>query len=161
MLVNPLFNMRVCVGGTFDIIHKGHKTLIKKAFENAGKDGKVFIGLASGDLIKSKTNVKPFNVRKDELEKFLYNNRFANQAEIVPIKNKYGLTLDKDFDAIVISPETEKIAIEINKKRFLKGKKPLKIIKIPYVLAEDGKPISSTRINKKEIDEDGNILQTH
>ena len=153
--------MRICVGGTFNKIHKGHKTLIRKAFENAGKDGKVFIGLATGDLVKNKVNIKPFDDRKDELEKFLHKNGFSNQAVIVPIKNKYGLTLDEDFDGIVISPETEKIAKEINKKRILKNKKPLKIIKIPFVLAKDGKPISSTRINKKEINEDGNILKRH
>jgi pantetheine-phosphate adenylyltransferase len=48
--------------------------------------------------------------------------------------------------------------MEINNKRVLKGKKPLKILKISFVLAEDGKPISSTRINRKEIDENGNLL---
>ena len=34
----------------------------------------------------------------------------------MPITNRYGLTLEEDFDAIVISPETESIAIKINKK---------------------------------------------
>jgi len=153
--------MRVCVGGTFDRFHKGHKTLIKKAFEIVGNSGTVFIGLAKGDLVKNKKNIRPFYMRKRELEKFLVNKGFNNQSIIVPITNKYGLTLDEDFDAIVISPETEKIAIKINQKRVLKGKKPLKIIKIPYILAEDGKPISTTRIKNKGIDENGNIPQRH
>ena len=38
------------------------------------------------------------------------------------------------------------------------GKKILKNIEISYVLSEDGKPISSTRINNKEIDENGKII---
>jgi pantetheine-phosphate adenylyltransferase len=150
--------MRVCIGGTFDRLHKGHKLLLKKAFEKAGKDGTVFIGLTAEELVKNKENTKHLDIRKKELEKYLIKEGYNHQAVIVLIKNKYGLTLDEDFDAIVISPETEKIALQINLKRVLMGKRPLKIIRVPFVLAEDGKPISSTRINNKEIDENGNLL---
>ncbi|MCK5112568.1 MAG: adenylyltransferase/cytidyltransferase family protein, partial [Thermoplasmatales archaeon] len=51
--------MRVCIGGTFNILHKGHKSLIKKAFEIAGKKGSVFIGVTSGEVIKRKEDIKP------------------------------------------------------------------------------------------------------
>jgi len=150
--------MKICVGGTFNRLHKGHRLILSKAFEYAGLNGKVYIGLATGDLVKDKINVKNIDTRKRKLEEYLIKNDFINKSVIVPITDKYGLTLEEDFDAIVISPETEKIAEEINQKRKLKGKKPLKIIKIPYVLADNGNPISSTRINKKEIDENGNLL---
>ena len=63
--------MKVCLGGTFDLLHKSIKKLISKAFETAQ---------------------------------------------------------------------------EINLKRVENEKKLLKIIKIPFVLAENDKPISSTRI---------------
>ncbi len=150
--------MKICVGGTFNRLHKGHKLILRKAFKHAGKDGTVFIGLATGSLVRNKEETRHLDKRKKELEKYLLKEGYNIQAEIVPITNKYGLTLDEDFDAIVISPETERIAIQINHKRVLKGKRPLKIIRIPFVLAEDGKPISSTRINNKEIDENGNLL---
>ena len=150
--------MKVCIGGKFNILHSGHKQLINKAFETAGTKGSVFIGITSTDLTKNKKNVKQLEERKKVLEQYLSEKGFLNRTIIKPIVDKYGPSIDEDFDAIVISPETEKIAIEINHERKLKGKKPLKIYKIPFVLAEDGKPISSTRINKKEIDENGNLL---
>jgi pantetheine-phosphate adenylyltransferase len=150
--------MKICVGGTFNTLHKGHKSILIKAFESAGKDGRVFIGLSAGELVKNKKNTKPFEKRKENLEEYLIENGYKKNAIIVPIKNKFGLTLDENFDGIVVSPETEKIANEINKKRILRGKKKLEIIKVPFVLGKDGKTISSTRINKKEIDENGNLL---
>jgi len=150
--------MKVCVGGTFNRLHKGHKSILWKAFDYAGKNGTVFIGLATGNLVKNKQKINHLNNRRKKLEEYLLKEGLNNQAVIVPITNKFGLTLEQDFDAIVISPETEKIATEINHKRVSKGKKPLKILKIPFVLAKDGKPISSTRINRKEIDENGNLL---
>ena len=150
--------MKVCVGGTFNKLHKGHKLLLSKAFESAGKKGYVYIGLSTGELIKGKKNIKSYDERKKIVEHFLLENNFFNQAIIVPINKKYGLTLIEDYDAIVVSPETKEIAEEINLKRKEIGKKLLKIIQIPYVLSEDGKPISSTRINNKEIDENGKII---
>ncbi len=46
--------MKVVLGGTFDIIHKGHKKLIDKAFETASENGSVFIGVSTGDLLNCK-----------------------------------------------------------------------------------------------------------
>ena len=150
--------MKVCIGGTFNALHKGHKSLLDKAFEVAGRNGSVFIGLATGKLVENKRSVKSLEIRKKNLEKYLNQKGFFNQAKIEPIEDKYGLAIDEDFDAIIVSPETIKTAEEINKKRVQKSKKPLKIIQIPFVLAKDGKPISSTRIINKEIDENGDVL---
>ena len=49
--------MKVCIGGTFNIFHSGHKFLIDKTFETAGANGSVFIGLSSGDLINGKKRI--------------------------------------------------------------------------------------------------------
>ena len=151
--------MKVCIGGTFNILHEGHKQLINKAIETAGKHGKIFIGITSGELIKSKINIKPFEERKKTLEKFLSQKKIQNTVEIKPIKDIYGPTLDEDFDAIIVSPETKSNAEEINKKRKQKGKKPLKIVIIPFVLSDDGTPISSSMIKNKEINENGQVLR--
>ena len=55
-------------------------------------------------------------------------------------------------------PVARVTAEEINEKRIQNMKKPLEIIQIPFILAKDGFPISSTRIANKEIDTEGNVL---
>ena len=150
--------MKVCLGGTFNYLHKGHKYLIQKAIEVAGKDGSVFIGITTKNLLKNKKGSKTFDNRKKDIEQYLLSQGYLDLTTIKPIKDKYGPTLNEDFDAIIVSPETISVAEEINLKRKQKGKKPLKIIQIPFVLAKDGEPISSTRIVNKVIDEEGNVL---
>ena len=152
-------NRRVCIGGTFDRLHKGHKALIDKAFEIAGENGWVFIGITKGEIANKKKDVLPFNKRIQDVKKYLKEKGFYSQSEIQPIYNKYGPSIEEDFDAIIVSPETEKVAQEINRIRRKKGKKPLEIINIPFVLAEDGSPVSSTRIRKKEINQEGHLLE--
>lgn len=151
--------MKVCIGGTFDILHQGHRTLIDKAFEVAGTHGSVFIGIATGELLQQKNDVKPLNERKRSIKQYLSSKGVLDQAIIQPITNKYGPLLEEDFDVIVVSPETVKTAEEINRKRKSTGKKPVEIIQIPFVLANDNKTISSSRIKKGEIDKEGKILE--
>ena len=150
--------MKVCIGGTFDIIHKGHELLINKAFEIAGENGTVFIGVTKDNLIKNKKGARSFTYRKKSIKEFLEKKGLIANVIIKPIKDKFGLTIDEDFDVIIVSPETYKTAEEINKIREKTEKKPIEIVKIPFVLADDGKPISSTRIRNGEIDIEGHII---
>lgn len=143
---------KVAVGGTFDILHKGHQALLKKAFEL----GEVTIGLSSDKFAKKlkRKILNNFKERKRNLEEFLRSN-FGKEAKIVKIEDIFGETLKKDFDYLVVSEETFKNACQINKKRKKLGKKEIEIVKIETVLAEDGRPISSTRIRDGEIDQEG------
>ena len=150
--------MKVCIGGTFDIIHKGHQKLINKAFKTAGRDGFVFIGVAVDKLVESKKNVKSFLDRRKRLVNYIKKMNYESDFEIKPIKTVYGPTLENDFDAIIVSAETIDNAKLINKERKKLNKKPMKIIKIPCILAEDNKPISTTRIKKGDIDLEGNLI---
>jgi pantetheine-phosphate adenylyltransferase len=151
--------MKVCLGGTFHPLHKGHKELLRKAFQVAGPEGSVFIGLTSPTMIKKKGKLVSFGKRKESIVQFLAEENVLEQATIQPLFNKFGPTLEGDFDAIVVSPETKPSAEEINRKRTHLGKTPLQIIVIPFVLSDDETPISSSRIRRKEIDENGTIVK--
>ena len=136
----------VAVGGTFDEFHKGHRALLKKAFEVGNR---VLIGLCSDDFAKKMK--KPH--KNAPYEKRL------ERAEIFPLNDPYGVTVSRNrVDAIVVSEETEPRAHEINEKRRSKGMPPLKIVAIDMILAEDCFPISSTRIWLGEIDHEGHLL---
>jgi pantetheine-phosphate adenylyltransferase len=151
--------MNICLGGTFYPLHNGHKLLLRKAFQVAGPTGSVFIGVTSASMAKKKKGIASFESRKQSIERFLVEENVISRAIIQSISDKFGPTLKGDFDAIVVSPETRPTAKEINTKRKDLGKKPLQIIVIPFVLSEDGKPISSSRIRRKEINENGTILK--
>jgi pantetheine-phosphate adenylyltransferase len=147
--------MNVCLGGTFYPLHKGHKELLRKAYQVAGPHGSVFIGLTSTAMAQKKGDLASFEKRKESIKQFLAKEGVHQKITIRSISDTYGPTLKGDFDAIVVSPETEPTAEEINRKRTTLGKRPLQIIVIPFVLSEDGIPISSSRIRRNEIDENG------
>jgi pantetheine-phosphate adenylyltransferase len=149
----------VAMGGTFDLFHRGHRTLILKAFEIGNH---VIIGLCSDDFLKKLRKphgIASYAQRLEELKGFLKKNDFLEMAEIVPLDDAYGVTLsDKRIDAIIVSKETEPRAHEINEKRKSLGMPPLPIVAVKMVLSEDHYPISSTRIWFEEIDREGNLL---
>lgn len=147
---------KVIVGGTFDLLHDGHKALLRKAFEL----GEVKIGLATDEMAEKykARKVEKFSVRKAELQDFIKKETGKN-AVVFKLNDKFGPTLEEDFDYIVTSPETHQTALEINAKRAVLGEKPIEIVKIDYVLAEDGNPISSTRIFLRQIDRKGKMIK--
>jgi len=147
---------KVIIGGTFDVFHQGYEALLKRAFGLGG----VTIGLTSNKMAGKlkKRRVKDFNLRKKELKNFI-KKEFKVNPKIIKIEDKYGPTLKENFDYIVVSPETRKTAVLINKKRRKLNKKPLKIITIKFVLAQDRKPISATRILKGKINRNGRVLR--
>jgi len=151
--------MNVCIGGTFSPLHKGHKLLIKTACELAGTNGKVFIGLTSVEMVTQKGPIEPYAKRKHALEQFLKEEHVQADVEIQPLHDLYGPAIEREYQAIVVSPETKKVAEDINRKRKEQQKKPLRIVVIPLVLAEDHHPICSTRIRRHEIDENGTVLR--
>ena len=145
---------KVAVGGTFDKFHDGHKKLLSTAFQ-IGEN--VEIGVTSDAFGGLKGDIDSCEERMSNLKSF-----FSDKSNfvVIPLNDPYGTTIyDGDFDAIVVSEETEPTAVEINEIRVSKGMKPLDIVVVSFVLAYDGTPISSTRIRRGEINQKGILLE--
>ena len=151
------FNL-VAMGGTFDIIHKGHLTLLSEAFSVSSK---VIIGLTSDELAskKGKKLQNSFEKRFTTLEKII-KKKFSNSFfEISKLDNDFGpAVLEKDVQALIVSDETSFQGKILNDLRKQKNLPLVDIVIVPMVLARDGTRISTTRIKSQEIDSEGNLL---
>ncbi len=148
---------RVAVGGTFDPLHDGHEALISQAYE-LGKGGEVVIGLTSDDLARRRSHpVTDYRIRERELTRYV-TDRFGISPEITTLHDPHGTALEEPFDYIVVSPETYPAAEKINELRMKRGMRKIEIVLVHFVLAEDGMPISSTRIKNGEIDPHGRLI---
>ncbi len=154
--LSPIMS-KVAVGGTFQYLHDGHAKLIEKAFEIA-ENGKVHIGLTSDEMLQKSHGIENYESRRAKLLQYLKEMRFPeDRYEVTRLNDPCGPSLEEDFDYIIVSPETYPVALKINRIRENKGRKPLEIVYVEYVMAEDGIPISSTRIAKGEIDRHGRM----
>ena len=148
----------VATGGTFDIIHRGHLTLLSNAFAISDK---VIIGLTSDELAekKGKLTINKYEKRLENLTQVI-SKEFPNSSfQISKLDNDFGpAVLEKGVEALVVSDEKSKQGIILNQLRAEKKLSPVKIVTVPMFLAKDGKRISTTRIKNSEIDTEGNLL---
>jgi len=148
----------IATGGTFDIIHRGHLTLLSNAFAISDK---VIIGLTSDELAekKGKLSINKYEKRLETLTEVI-SKEFPNSSfQISKLDNDFGpAVLEKEVEALVVSDEKSDQGTVLNKLRAEKKIPPVKIITVPMFLAKDGKRISTTRIKNSEIDAEGNLL---
>jgi len=156
------------VGGTFDHFHKGHRKFLEHGLSISQK---LIIGITSDEYVKnlkaqisnikntyqSSKSFEVFSTRKKSVEEFIKKNT-SGKYKIVKIDDIFGTTLSDVFiEVIIVSKETLRNAKIINIKRKERKLPPLEIIIQDPVLAKDGKPISSSRIRKGEIDREGKL----
>jgi pantetheine-phosphate adenylyltransferase len=148
----------VAMGGTFDIIHKGHLTLLSNAFAVSDK---VIIGITSDELAtkKGKILVNKYDQRLENLISVI-SKEFPNSSfQISKLENDFGpAVLEKEVEALIVSDETSTQGNILNQLRAEKKIPPIQIVIVPMFLAKDGVRISTTRIKNSEIDIDGNLL---
>jgi pantetheine-phosphate adenylyltransferase len=144
---------KVAVGGTFDKFHDGHKKLLSTAFELGNQ---IEIGVTSDAFGGLKGDIDSCEERMNNLKLFF---KDKSNFRVVSLDDPFGTTIyEADFDAIVVSEETEPTAVKINEIRLSKGMNPLDIVVVSFVLAYDGTPISSTRIRRGEINKNGDVI---
>lgn len=158
--------MHVVLGGTFSPLHKGHKALFIRAFELC-KGEKIIIGLTSDEMAQDSRDrqVAAFDERKRDIESYLdslLKEYPGTMIDIIQINEIYNVPITQEIeaDALVVSEGRRHIAEETNKRREEHGLKPLQIVTVPYILAQDGLPIKATRITNGEIDPEGRLVGT-
>jgi len=148
----------IAMGGTFDIIHHGHITLLSTAFDISEK---VIIGLTSDEFVqkKGKNPIHKYDERLKNLTSIIFKKFPNSYFEISQLQNDFGpAVFEKEVQALVVSDETKNQGNILNKLRTERNLSPVEIIVVPMTLAKDGKRISTTRIKNSEIDSDGNLL---
>jgi pantetheine-phosphate adenylyltransferase len=149
----------VATGGTFDEIHIGHIALLSQAFK-AGR--KVIIGVSSDEFAKKrgKRLNHDYEQRVENLKRMIKKEFGDMNYEIARLEGDFGPAVTTgDVGALVASSETQAKGKLLNEMRAKKGLKPAKVIAVELVKAEDGSPISSTRIRAGEIDGRGRLLK--
>ncbi|MEM3381999.1 MAG: phosphopantetheine adenylyltransferase, partial [Candidatus Bathyarchaeia archaeon] len=160
--LNGRYKRTVALGGTFDYLHKGHKSLIRKALQLGDR---LIIGLSSDEYLsrwRKDHSVNGYEKRLEKLKSFLSELNVFDRVTIVPLDDPFGPSAsDSAISVLVVTADTLKRALEINKIRISKGLPPLQIYVCNFILADDGAPISSTRIRKGQIDGEGHILEVN
>ena len=150
----------VDVGGTFDQLHRGHKALIVKALE-IGRH--VTIGLCSDEFAAKMDKphiTASYSERLKDLQAFLASLGASKKTQIIPLNDTFGTAVsDRTLEALVVSDETKKTALEINRRRAIAGLPALEIVTINMIPSENCAPISTTRIRAGEIDREGRLLR--
>lgn len=134
--------MIAAVAGTFNVLHDGHKALLRRAFEVGDR---VMVGVTSDRMAREhRKDCASEDLRIKELEGFLSG---MGDYEIFIIDDIYGPPAIMDnVDVLVVSEETLDNGRRVNEKRAERGLRPLELSVVPLVMADDGRKISSSSI---------------
>jgi pantetheine-phosphate adenylyltransferase len=149
----------VATGGTFDEIHLGHLALLSKAFQIGDK---VIIGVSSDEFAakRGKKLRHGYEQRVSNLRKSIASEFGDVDYTIAMLDADFGPAVSAgDVAALVTSTETQAKGPTLNKMRALRGLGPVTVVAVGLVRADDGSPISSTRIRAGEIDRTGKLLR--
>ncbi|KAJ8313526.1 hypothetical protein KUTeg_008087 [Tegillarca granosa] len=117
----------VCLGGTFDRLHVGHKMMLGEACLLCKSC--LTCGVTEQNMNKKKTLlelIQPIDERISVVVNFIEDVKPTIKHKVVPISDMFGPTItDPDLQCIVLSPETQKGGGIINQEREKKGMQKL------------------------------------
>jgi pantetheine-phosphate adenylyltransferase len=146
----------VALGGTFDILHRGHERLFERAFTLGAI---VFVGITSDTLVeklRKDHRVRRFDTRVLRLKNFLRARGWLERARIVKLQDRFGpASRRKRLEALIVSEDTRSSGRKVNAIRRARGLPPLRLYVVKLVRDSAGSPISGTRIRHHEIDTSG------
>ncbi|XP_063315010.1 bifunctional coenzyme A synthase [Pelobates fuscus] len=146
----------VVVGGTFDRLHNAHKILLSVCCLLTQQ--RLLIGVADKELLDDKVLkelIQPYEQRLENLSQFLVDVKPSLLYDIVPISDPYGPSItDPKLKCIVVSEETRRGGLSVNKRRLENGLWELAIheiqlIKDPLHSANEEEKISSSSFRNR------------
>ncbi|MGI0055056.1 MAG: pantetheine-phosphate adenylyltransferase [Thermoplasmata archaeon] len=148
------------LGGTFDRLHVGHRSLLRTAFASARN---VAIGLTTDIYLASHAKpagdrIQSYATRRRVLLRWLRTEFPSARWKVVPLANGFGRSIEPGFDVLIVSGETLAGGQRVNAERKRRGLRPLRIVCAPTVQADDLRPVSSRRIRAGTIDRNGRRL---
>ena len=137
--------MRVFVGGVFDILTVGHIDLFRWCRQVAGSDGKVIVGLNTDEFTEKYKGKRPIMCHQDR--KTLLESLGGLVDEVVPVREDVSATVIK------VKPDVVVVGSDWFRKDYLKfmhftpewlEKNRIAILYVPRTL-----PISSTQVKER------------
>ena len=144
--------MITAVGGTFNVLHSGHKRLLDLAFKDSDH---VLIGVTSDRMASDKGKHVPYEIRVNAVKEYV--SRSSVTFEIVEIDDMYGPAATRsDIDTLAVSEETYGNAVKVNRERMKNGLPPLSISVVRMFTDDSGKKICASNILSGDYSRSGN-----
>lgn len=144
-------------GGTFDIIHRGHRSLLDAALQYDS----AIIGLCSDEFVRKrgKDTLHDYDTRFYNLDGFICEHFPGKEFQIHPLDDTFGpAVLQADVGILVTSEETYHTGDILNKMRISRGLPPVDVVSVQMVSGSDGTRISTTKIRDNVMDTNGNKI---
>lgn len=152
-----ILRLVAATGGTFDILHRGHKVLLSAALQYDD----TIIGLCSDEFVfrRGKYITHKYDVRLQNLTSFIQYKFPDVQYTILQLDDDFGpAVLKSSVNVLVCSEETAHMGDILNNMRLERQLPAVEIVVVPMVRGSDGTRISTSRIRDKIIDKDGNKI---
>ncbi len=132
------------VAGTFNILHDGHKALLRRAFEIGDE---VRIGITSDRMAsEGRDATVSFDIRRKAVESFVSG---MGEYRIFEIDDIFGpAAIMDEVDVLVVSEETLDNGWKVNEERKRRGLNPLQLSVVDLIPSELDEKISASSILK-------------